>query len=95
MSERSPSAYPLYKPDSVTAWMAVAESGLIPWKATLELPTLPAHRPTRRLPRSRTRAATPRSERASLLGSLPPTRSAANAAHSRAIATALVSPSAV
>ena len=31
-------------------------------KATLELPTLPANHPSRRLPRSRTRAATPLSE---------------------------------
>ncbi|MGB8882010.1 MAG: hypothetical protein WCD11_37285 [Solirubrobacteraceae bacterium] len=30
MSERSPSAYPLYKPDPVRAWMAVAGSGLNP-----------------------------------------------------------------
>ena len=41
MSERSPSAYPSYKPDPVTAWMAVAGSGLIPRKATLELPMPP------------------------------------------------------
>jgi hypothetical protein len=34
MSERSPSAYPSYKPDPVTAWMAVTGSGLIPRKAT-------------------------------------------------------------
>jgi hypothetical protein len=67
VSERSPSADPSYKPDPVTAWMAVAGSGLIPRKATLELPRLPANRATRRLPRSRTRAAIPRSERASLL----------------------------
>ena len=67
MSERSPSAYPSYKPDPATAWMAVAGSGLIPRKATLELPMLPANRATRRLPRSRTRVATPLSERASLL----------------------------
>jgi len=29
-SERSASVYPSYKPDPVTAWMAVAGSGLIP-----------------------------------------------------------------
>ena len=34
---------------------------------------LPAHRPTRRFPRSRTRAAIPRSQRASLCRSFPPT----------------------
>jgi len=63
----APSAYPSYKPDPVTAWMAVAGSGLIPRKATFEPPTLPADRTKRRLPRSRTRDATPISERASLL----------------------------
>jgi hypothetical protein len=46
----------------VTAWMAVAGSGLIPRKATLELPMLPAARAPRRLPRSRTRVATPLSD---------------------------------
>jgi len=44
MSGRSPSVYPSYKPDPVTAWMAVAGSGFIPRKATLELPMLPANR---------------------------------------------------
>ena len=44
MSQRSPSAYPSYKPDPVTAWMAVAGSGLIPRKATSEPPILPANR---------------------------------------------------
>jgi len=44
MSERSPSAYPSYKPDPTTARMAVAGSGLIPRKATLEPPILPANR---------------------------------------------------
>jgi|GraSoiStandDraft_4_1057263.scaffolds.fasta_scaffold1301186_1 hypothetical protein len=62
MSERSPSAYPSYKPDPVTAWLGVAGSGLIPRKATLELPMRPANRAPRRLPRSRTRVATPLSE---------------------------------
>jgi len=44
MSGRSPSVYPSYKPDPVTAWMVVAGSGLIPRKATLELPMHPANR---------------------------------------------------
>jgi hypothetical protein len=65
MNERSPSVYPSYKPDPVTDWMAVARSGLIPRKATLELPRLPANRGKRRFPRSRTRVATPFSENAS------------------------------
>ena len=69
-----PSAYPSYKPDPVTAWMAVTGSGLIPRKATLELSMLPANHPTRRLPRSRTRVATPLSERASLLPTVRNTR---------------------
>jgi hypothetical protein len=69
MSERSPSVYPSYKPDPVTAWMPVAGSGLIPRKATLELPRLPANRGKRRFPRSRTRVATPLSENASQLPS--------------------------
>ena len=51
MSERSPSGYPSYKPDPVTAWMAVAGSGVIPRKATSELPRLPANRGKRRFPR--------------------------------------------
>ena len=42
--------------------MAVAGSGLLPRKATLEAPTLPANRTSIRLPRSRTRASTPLSE---------------------------------
>jgi hypothetical protein len=67
MSERSLSVYPSYKPDPVTAWMAVDGSGLIPRKATLELPRLPANRGKRRFPRSRTRLATPLSENASQL----------------------------
>ena len=45
MSERSPSVFPSYKPDPVTAWMAVTGSGLIPRKATLELPMLPRTAP--------------------------------------------------
>src|ERR1700750_404883 len=45
MSERSPSTYPSYKPDPVTAWMAVAGSGLIQRKATLELPMPPRTAP--------------------------------------------------
>ena len=57
MSERSPSVYPSYKP----------ESGLIPRKATLAPPILPTNRAPRRLPRSRTRVATPLSESASRL----------------------------
>ena len=69
MSERSPSAYPSYKPDPVTAWMAVAGSGLIPRKATPELRKLPADRGKRRFPRSRTRVATPLSENVSQLPS--------------------------
>jgi len=44
MTERSPSAYPSYKSDPVTAWMAVAGSGLIPRKATFEPLILPANR---------------------------------------------------
>ena len=67
MRERSPSAGASYKSDPVTARMAVTGSGLIPRKATLEPPMLPAHRPTRRSQRSRTRVATPISERATLL----------------------------
>jgi len=69
MSERSPSVCPSYKPDPVTAWMAVAGSGLIPRKATLELRRLPADRGKRRFPRSRTRVATPLSENVSQLPS--------------------------
>jgi hypothetical protein len=64
-----------------------------PWKATLELPTLPAQRPTRRLPRSRTRAATPRSERASLLRIVAANQIGGKCralARSRAIASAML-----
>ena len=68
-----------------------ARSGLIPRKATLELPMPPAHCLTRRSPPSRTRAAIPRSERASLLPIVAANRSAANAAcsHPRPIVIAL------
>ena len=45
MSQRSPSTYPSYKPVPVTAWMAVAGAGVIPRKATLELPMLPRTAP--------------------------------------------------
>ena len=51
-------AWTASSPDPVTAWMAVAGSGLIPRKATLESSILPASR-QRRLPRSRTRPSTP------------------------------------
>ena len=43
--------------------MAVGGSGLLPRKATLEAPILPANRGRYRLPRSRTRVSTPLSER--------------------------------
>jgi len=46
-------------PDPVTAWMAVAGSGLLPPKATLEALILPANRDNGRMPRSRTRVSTP------------------------------------
>jgi len=57
LSERSLSVYPSYKPDPVTARMAVAGSGLIPRKATLEPPMLPANRGSPRQPPGRMRAA--------------------------------------
>jgi hypothetical protein len=62
LSEWFPPTWTASSPDPVTAWMAVAGSGLLPRKATLEAPTLPASRRQRRLPRSRTRPSAPLSE---------------------------------
>jgi len=52
---------PASTPDLVTAWMAVAKSGVIPRKATLEAPMLPANYGKRRRRTSRTRPAAPSS----------------------------------
>ena len=60
--ERVPPTCPASTPDPVTAWMAVAGSGVIPRKATLEAPVLPANRRKRRQPPGRTRDSMPLSE---------------------------------
>ena len=44
MIERVPPTGPASTPAPVTAWMAVAGAGVIPRKATLEAPVLPANR---------------------------------------------------
>jgi hypothetical protein len=53
---------PASTPDPVPAWMAGAGSGVIPRKATLEPPVLPANRRSRRQPPGRTRDSIPLSE---------------------------------
>jgi hypothetical protein len=50
-----PPTWTASSPDPVTAWMAVAGSGLIPRKATFEAPVLLANRRSRRQPTARTR----------------------------------------
>jgi len=59
LSEWFPRTWAASSPDPVTAWMAVAGSGVLPRKATLEASILPASRRQRRLPPSRTRPSTP------------------------------------
>ena len=68
----TPATWTASSPDPVTAWMAVAGSGLLPRKATLESPILPANRHQRRLPRSRTRPSTPLSEKPTVHAQSPP-----------------------
>jgi hypothetical protein len=60
--ERVPPTCPASTPDPVTAWMAVAGSGVSPRQATFEAPALPANRRSRRPPPGRTRDSTPLSE---------------------------------
>jgi len=60
--ERVPPTGPASTPDPVPAWMAGAGSGVIPRKATLEAPVLPANRRSRRQPPGRTRESIPISE---------------------------------
>jgi len=67
MSERSPSVYPSYKPDPVTAWMSVAGSGSISRKATLEARLRLSGYCRIRRPPSRTRPWIPISEMTSVL----------------------------
>ena len=63
MIERSPSTCPASTPDPVTAWMAVAGSGVIPRKATSAARIRLAHRGSRCRPTNRTRVASPLSEK--------------------------------
>jgi len=64
--ERVPLTCPASTPDPVTAWMAVAGSGVSPRQATLEAPVLPANRRKRRQPPGRTRDSMPLSEAGTL-----------------------------
>ena len=68
----TPPTWTASSPDPATAWMAVAGSGLLPRKATLESSILPANRRQRRLPRSRTRPSTPLSENTTVHVQSPP-----------------------
>src|SRR5690349_11211164 len=62
-SSESPPTCPAQTPDPVTAWMAVAGSGVSPRQATMEAPVLPANRHRRRQPPDRTRESMPLSEK--------------------------------